>query len=138
MKSLARKGGNWRSLLARDETRSPDLRLKVMPTSRLSPAAHAHHTKWKRPTLRACSPQVIFSSIQFSSVHLQIILFLSISLFMSVQFNSVQFNLIQFSSIQFSSIVLHRREQTLTQLTIPSNLAGIHVMSLLSNSNISQ
>ena len=43
-------------------------------------------------TLRACSPQLIFSSVQFNSVQ-----------FSSVQFNSDQFSSVQTSSVQFSS-----------------------------------
>ena len=43
--------------------------------------------------LRACSPQLIFSSVQFSSDQ-----------FSSVQFNSVQFNSVQFRSVQFKPV----------------------------------
>ncbi|KAL6557453.1 hypothetical protein OROMI_017803 [Orobanche minor] len=48
------------------------------------------HEEFKNDILRACSPQLIFSSVQFSSVQLN-------SIF-SVQFSSVQFFSVQFSS----------------------------------------
>ena len=87
---------------------------------------------------RACSSQLIFSSVQFSSVQFSSVQFSSALdntftltyhysfQFSSVQFSSIQFNSVQFSSvqfrsiqirsIQFSSAVLCRREQA------PSNL----------------
>ena len=46
-------------------------------------------------SFRACSPQLIFSSVQFSSVQ-----------FSSVQISSVQFRPVQFSSVQLLTILL--------------------------------
>ena len=75
---------------------------------------------WCRYELRACSPQLIFSSIQFNSVQFSSDQFSSVQLltilllshitihFSSIQFSSIQISSIQFISIQFSSVQFSR------------------------------
>ena len=64
-------------------------------------------------TFSACSPQLIFSSVQFSSDHFSLVQLLTILLLshITIHFSSIQFRSDQFNSDQISSVQLFYAEE---------------------------